>query len=82
MTKKMVSGHVMKWVEGEGYKYLHRIISEKKLGRKLRTDEHVDHINGDPDDNRPENLRVVSKAKHNEITDRNGGRPKGSKNKK
>jgi hypothetical protein len=80
MAKTLQSGHRQVYTKG-GYKYEHRVMMEKKLGRKLKSDEHIDHINGKPGDNRLSNLRVVSKAQHNKITDRNGGRPKGSKNK-
>lgn len=34
------------------------------LGRRLRRDEVVHHINGDRRDNRPENLEVMTRAAH------------------
>jgi len=43
-----------------GYVREHRIIVEKKLGRLLRDNEIVDHINGKTSDNRIENLRVCT----------------------
>ena len=45
--------------EGHGYALEHRIITEQKIGRKLRSGEQVHHINKNRKDNRPENLEVV-----------------------
>jgi hypothetical protein len=39
-------------------KYVHRCVEEKKLGRKLRTGEVVHHIDGNPLNNSPNNLKV------------------------
>ena len=48
----------------QGYVYEHRIVVEKALGRYLETSEHVHHLNGDPLDNRLENLEVHSNSEH------------------
>ena len=45
----------------------HRWIMEQKLGRKLRPDEHIHHINGNPLDNRIENLQIIDVVSHNRL---------------
>ena len=42
----------------------HRRTMERILGRKLKPNEDVHHINGIHDDNRPENLMVMSHSEH------------------
>lgn len=42
----------------------HRLAAAKKLGRPLRRDEYVHHLDGDPDNNEPGNLAVMSNSKH------------------
>ena len=36
----------------------HRVVMEKIIGRSLRPEEVVHHINGDKENNSPENLRL------------------------
>ncbi len=45
----------------------HRLVMEEQLGRYLRSDEVIAHINMDTLDNRPENLRVMLKVDHDKM---------------
>ena len=42
----------------------HRFVIEEHFGRKLKTNEHVHHINGDKTDNRLKNLVVMTPKAH------------------
>lgn len=84
MGKKQASGHVQVYVGKKGdkeiWRYEHELVIEKKMGRKLRSGEVVHHKDGNPSNNTPSNLEVVSKGRHNTIDPElhNGGRKKGS----
>lgn len=43
-----------------GWKYIHRDVMERNLGRPLASHETVHHLNGDREDNRIENLELWS----------------------
>lgn len=49
---------------GSGYVLRYRAVMERHLGRYLRSSEEVHHINQNSQDDRLENLRVMSKAEH------------------
>jgi len=65
-----------RWTDNRGYvrvrvgygkqswAYEHRVVMAATLGRPLLSSEDVHHINEDKQDNRPENLEVVSRSAH------------------
>ena len=50
--------------DANGYIFEHRYIMCEYLGRILRNDEIVHHINGKKQDNRIENLKVMTNSEH------------------
>jgi predicted transcriptional regulator len=48
----------------KGHVYLHRLLAEAALGRFLRQDEHIHHIDHDARNNHWSNLQVVTAAEH------------------
>jgi|TARA_R100001530_G_scaffold903_2_gene1576 hypothetical protein len=57
------NGYNRIWVDGK-LCFEHRVLVEKDLNCKLARDEYVHHINGNPSDNRLENLKVMSASEH------------------
>lgn len=65
------NGYVLVWVgkkhhlaDVRGYTYEHRLVAEDKLGRRLMAGEIPHHINGNRQDNRPENIEVMKSIAH------------------
>lgn len=57
-----------KCYEIDGIKYKeHRMVMEAYIGRKLNKEELIHHINGIKDDNRIENLQIVTRSEHGKI---------------
>ena len=46
---------------------VHILMAEQKIGRALKPDEVVHHVNGDKEDNRPENLQVMKRSEHTRL---------------
>lgn len=52
---------------GNKRKYVHRMVMEEYLGRPLKENEQIHHINGDKTDNRIENLELLTATEHKKL---------------
>lgn len=60
-----MDGGYRKVLSGKGgYVKEHRKVVEETVGRKLKTDEIIHHINVNRSDNRIENLTILTKSEH------------------
>jgi len=51
-------------VGGGKYRYVHRVVMERELGRPLRSDEYVHHIDDNPQNNALDNLVLMTAEEH------------------
>jgi hypothetical protein len=50
-----------------GFSPVHRDVASQKIGRPIGEDEVVHHIDGNKQNNKPKNLKVMTKQEHYEI---------------
>ena len=60
------SGYVVRHLDGR-HQYKHRYVMEQYLGRRLRSDEHVHHIDHNRLNNDISNLEILSPEEHGRL---------------
>ncbi len=63
-TKTRPDGYIR---DSKTDKYIHRIVMEKFLRRKLLTSENIHHIDGNPKNNDISNLIILSNSEHRKV---------------
>ena len=66
LETRLYNGYKQYKTDGS-WKFTHRRVAEKLLGKKIPTNHEVHHINKNTLDNRPENLAVLTKEEHRKI---------------
>lgn len=56
-----------------GYAYEHRLVAEQKFGRRLKPGELVHHIDGNKQNNNPENLEICTSTSSHRTKHRKPG---------
>jgi len=57
-----------------GYAYEHRLVAEKKLGRRLKRGETIHHVDGHKRNNKPGNIEVCKTRAHHAKHHRTSGK--------
>lgn len=63
-------GHDGGYIRFSDGRYVHRVVVENHLKRKLETSEHIHHIDGNVLNNNISNLQIVNNSDHRKIHSR------------